>query len=462
MKSIILVPSYNRAQLLKRFLKSYVDTETTTPCLILVDHNDPKKDEYQSLEYPQGCTLVMTEGRTMGAKCREVATQFMHLDAVCLLNDDHILRTNKWDAICFSQINTHNIIATNDNYMAPRKLAGATVYSCKILRTLNWPIFPPWLEHLYIDDLYEMITSRAQCATVLMNVLVEHDHAFKHGKEDETHIEVYGPEFKHGKPGGLWVKDKENFERWLNTDANADCEKVVALQPKQGVMIATPSHDGNCALGYALGLSDFAISLAQQNVYFEMARVVGSSLVPHARNSLVDMFLKSKCQKLLFVDSDQSFDRSAGWALLNSPRRIIAGVTPHKRFPLNLNFEPLDKDQAFFKDLTNKSWEEFQTFTRNRADKLGEIEVNRSGTGFIMVDRSVFELMAEHVDEYLAFDFNLDVKHKEYFKFGINSHRRYSGEDWHFCELAKKLGIPIYINTRCVVAHQGTFNFQAG
>jgi len=284
-----------------------------------------------------------------------------------------------------------------------------------------------------------------------MDVCVEHQHFLNGAEMDETYKQVNTFERQQ--------KAAQAFQQWLQTRSSADLAKIVKIQPKQGLMIATPSHDGLCRIEYALGLVDLTCFMAQQNIYFEMARVLGSSLIPHARNSLVDMFLNSKCQRLLFVDADQGWDKVAALRLFQSNRRIVAGITPHKRFPINLNFEPLDEDRKYFQSITNKSWPELYRFAQARGDQAGEIQVKKAGTGFMMIDRSVFELMASIVDEYSAFDDRPEAKHKEFFKMGAHG-GIFRGEDWLFCEYAKQLNIPIYINTNSLVSHSGQFTFH--
>lgn len=464
MKAIILLPSYNRAEKLKNFLKSYKETETATKCMVLVDKNDPQKDEYLKIEYPTGVALTFTEERSMAGKVKSVWDQIINLDAVCILNDDHVCETPQWDQKCLSKITGTNVLGTNDKWVAPQRLCGATWWSGKVLRTIGY-IFPPGIEHLFVDSVWEMLTAKANCANILMDVVVRHDHTFKdiNNEKDETHNSIYKEGWNDAAVEGTpaW-----HFRKWQETSFEKDAQKLLDIQPKQGLMIATPSHDGNCSIGYALGLADMAIFFAQHNIYFEMARVVGSSLIPHARNSLVDMFLKSRCQRLLFVDADQGFDKNAVLHLFQSNKRIIAGITPHKRFPINFNFEPLPDDAHFFKESTNKGPEEFIAYAQKKADPKGEIEVNRAGTGFIMIDRSVFEFMKEHVEQYEPFDNKVDVVHKEFFKFGIDKvngeSKRYLGEDWFFTKLAKELKIPIFINANSIVTHSGSYTFDAG
>lgn len=469
MKGCWLLPTLNRPNLLKEFIKAYKDTESSTEVWVLVDEKDPSFEAYREIELPSKFTFINTlDAVTMGDKVRFVWQSVNSFDWVGILNDDHRPRTNKWDQAVISQVQGHNVVFTNDNYVnaqGPSRIAGAICFSGKWLRALGY-MFLPGQHHLYSDDLWQALCQRPQCAFYLHDVIVEHDHAYKNkALQDDTFFKINGekgldPHTKLGE-GGFWPGDSEVFRKWLESGrAEKDMQKIMDIQPKTGVMIATPSHDNLVLFEYALGLSDFQLALRQQNIHIEVARVVGSSLIPHARNSLVDMFLKSKCQKLLFIDADQGFDANTLWPLFTSPRRIIAGITPHKRYPINLNFEPLPEDAKYFQSLVNKSYEEFQKYAAEKADKNGEIEVNRAGTGIMCIDRSVFEILSKDVEEYLAFDNNDEVKHKDFFKMGISPTERYKGEDWHFCELAKKHSIPIYIQARSVAIHAGLHMFR--
>jgi hypothetical protein len=470
LRAVVLLPSLSRPNDVKRFFRSYVETKSEVPVWVIVDDQDPDLENYEKIILPKGSELKITKDRTMGDKCRELWVQYKDMDAVFILNDDHVLETESWDKKVLSHIDGTNVVATNDGWTAPHRLAGAICFSGKVLRELGY-LFLPGQHHLYSDDLWQNIYGRANATRILMDVMVRHKHVYKgEAPKDKTYEDINGPlglvQTEHGNQGvgGMWPNDKRVFEEWLKGKAEEDVQKVINLQPKQGVMIATPSHDGNVAMSYALGLTDTATAFMQNGIYFELARVVGSSLIPHARNSLVDMFLRSRCQKLLMIDADQGFDRNAVLHLFHSQRMIVAGITPHKRFPINLNFKALPQDEPFFQSQTNKGLEEFKNFAQKRADQQGCIEVDRVGTGIIMIDRRVFELMKDHIDYYEPFD-DKPAKHGEYFKMGGSGKpgevRRYYGEDWFFTELAKKLNIPIHINANVIVSHQGTYVFTA-
>lgn len=463
---VILLPTLNRIELLKRFIKSYIECEWKMPLWILIDQGDfiSKQQAYQEIKLPPQMKIIETSGITMGAKFRELWDQYKDMDYVGVLNDDHIICTKHGDATMLASLREHMILGCNDGptpdkpWMAPRKLAGLTLIAGKVIRALGY-LMLPGLHQLYPDDVWETIGGQAGAIQILMNVCVHHDHVFAGRTKDAGFDKVY-PE-GWNDPTHVNGGETRVFNEWKAKQMASDLQKLVNLQPKQGLQIATPSHDGNVAFGYAMGLTDLALFFNQNNIYFEMARVVGSSLIPHARNSLVDMFLKSKCQRMLFVDSDQEWSKEAALMLFQSNRRIIAGVTPHKRFPINLNFDPLEKHRHFFKDHSNKSSQEYVEYAKANANAKGEVEVAKAGFGFIMIDRSVFELMKPHVEEYQAFDNNTEVKHNEFFAMGATE-GKYHGEDWSFCALAKKLNIPMFINVNCVVGHKGSMVFQVG
>lgn len=456
-----ILPSLNRPHLLKEFFEAYKKSKGSTPGLVLIDKGDfiANQQKYQELELPEGWSIQETNGVTMGDKVRETWDQIKDLDWVGILNDDHKPITEEWDKKIVGQINGFNVIGTNDGpspdkpWQCTTKLAGGICYSGKILRAVGY-MFPEGIHHLYHDDVWGLLVSKAGCGQVLMDVCVHHDHAYKdETKKDSTFEKINSEE--------SWKNSKGAYDKWLREHAAADLQKIIGILPKMGVMIATPSHDANCSLDFGVGLMDGATAMNGANVYFEFARVDGSSLVPHARNSLVSMFLKSKCQRLLFIDSDQGFNRNHIFALLQTNRKIVAGVVLHKRFPHNLNFEPLKEDEKYFQSQCNKHETEMFKMVEDKKEHV--FEVNRAGTGFMMIDRSVFDILAEDpkILRYKAFDDNDDVYHHEFFKMGAEKEGgRYHGEDWYFCEAAQRNNIPVHVNSHVCIPHKGSFTWR--
>lgn len=461
MRAAIFLPTLNRVALVKNFIQSYNKTKTKIPLWIVTDHTDPSLNEYTKLELPDGAKLIITHAVSMGDKARELWPELKALDALVILNDDHECVTENWDDKVLSKITGTNVVCTNDGYVAPNRICGAICFSGKVLRTLDY-LFLPGMHHLFSDDVWNVLFAQAGCCQILMDVMVKHNHAYQdQSRIDDTYVKVNGPKgLINGQGvGGFWPNDKKVFEEWMKDGMGKDLKKIVSLQPKTGLFLAVPSQHGDVAIDWSTGLLGLGTFFQQHGVYFELGRVTGSSLLPHARNNLVEMFLESRCQKLLFIDSDQGWTREAALALFQSNKKIVAGVVPHKRWPINLNFEPLADDMKYFKSPTNKAPEEFWTYAKEKASVNGEIEVARVGTGIVCIDRSVFDILKEDMDIYYPFDFNTDVEHREWFKMGVGDNKHYNGEDWWFCQAVKKQGIPLFINANSLCTHKGAYTW---
>ena len=91
-------------------------------------------------------------------------------------------------------------------------------------------------------------------------------------------------------------------------------------------------------------------------------------------------------------------------------------------------------------------------------------EVTKTGTGFMLIKRAVFEKMKGHPsvkpfinDIGLPAELNKDMK--TYFDTGVRENRYYS-EDWAFCENWRDLGGKIWVDKRVLLRHVGTYVFD--
>lgn len=202
---MILLPTLNRIVKLKAFMKSAVAAETTTPGLVLIDRQDflDKQKEYTQLEaeyFPRDWKIKITDARGMGAKVREVWPLVRECAVVGILNDDHVIVTKHWDTKLIGQLNGKNFISCNDNYCAPFRAAGATIWSMPLLECVGWPMFPPQIEHLGVDDCWELLGRATGCWTVDMAVTIEHHHVLTGSQNDDTHKMTYGSAQWEGSP----------------------------------------------------------------------------------------------------------------------------------------------------------------------------------------------------------------------------------------------------------------------
>lgn len=243
-----LIPTRRRVSKLREFCNSAVKAETTTPALIIIDAKDYKDNQhdYMNLEmyhFPTGAgwKIHVSEAEGMGPKIREVWPQIQDRAWVGVLNDDHVIVTKHWDKRLVNQLTGRNFITCNDKWQAPNRAAGATVFSMPLLEAFGFPMFPPQIDHLGIDDVFETIGRNTGCWEVDMSVTVEHHHAFKSPETgmDETHRKVYGTSpWQNPQTGELNPEAKSSREalaEWLKTDAPGVIERVRKLRSREGI-----------------------------------------------------------------------------------------------------------------------------------------------------------------------------------------------------------------------------------
>lgn len=210
---ITLVPSRNRPELLKRFLQSAIEANTTTDGLILIDEEDYNEAKYGGIACPENFKIEITKAKTMGDKVREVWPKIQDYKSVCLLNDDHFVITKCWDVRVQEKLTGYNFVSTNDNWRSPQKASGATVWSMDLLKAVDWPIYPPGMIHLFIDDLWEYFGQMTGCWNVDHSVTIEHHHPLT-GKTpaDRTFIDTYGTNVPQDFPkGATWQNDQKVY-----------------------------------------------------------------------------------------------------------------------------------------------------------------------------------------------------------------------------------------------------------
>lgn len=177
-----------------------------------------------------------------------------------------------------------------------------------------------------------------------------------------------------------------------------------------------------------------------------MSNLAGDSAVGRARNMITRKFLDSDCDKLLFIDSDLTFSAQHVERLFNHNLDIVAGLYPKKQQgPVQWVINTLDTPGEVL------------------PDKL--YEVKYVGTGFLMIDRSVFEKMVKGFGSEIAYISDADHKTVEwdFWHMGVyeypDGYRRWLSEDWWFCQMARDLGIKIWADGHVILKHTGMVQY---
>lgn len=105
------------------------------------------------------------------------------------------------------------------------------------------------------------------------------------------------------------------------------------------VYIATPCLTGEPWAGYLKSVIETFMLLTNKGYRVEHDMMNGCSLIPLARNLMLQSFRDCGAKTLLFIDADLSWPAEAALRLVESPHDVIAGAYPVKdddiRFPAN-------------------------------------------------------------------------------------------------------------------------------
>lgn len=244
---------------------------------------------------------------------------------------------------------------------------------------------------------------------------------------------------------------------------------------KKKLFVATPMYGGQCTGLYTHAISILAMECVKYGIDIKFFFIYNESLIQRARNYCVDQFLRSDSTHLLFIDADIGFNFKDAFTLLSmcdeNTHPIIAGTYPKK----SISWEKVKMavDKGYGKDNPF----ELENFTADMVFNPAEnctsfridqpLKVKETGTGFMMIDRSVFEKYAKAYPEKQYkpdtartehFDGSRDIV--AYFDCEIDPvSRRYLSEDYLFCHNAAKIGIDTYICPWMKMGHVGSYTF---
>lgn len=188
----------------------------------------------------------------------------------------------------------------------------------------------------------------------------------------------------------------------------------------------------------AWGMSMFMLGLS--NVlrgHDVVAQAISYPYPAGAMNIASNDFLETDCQKMLIIDTDESFDPRHVGHLLEHEVGIVAGLYPKKRPGLEWVCEPIDQNVNPLENTGDSSL----------------IEVARVARGFMLIDRSVFDRMRLYSDSYT--DHETGKRCFEFWKTLPGGH----SEDFHFCDMWRSIGGSVYIDKRVRVYHHGPIRF---
>ena len=210
------------------------------------------------------------------------------------------------------------------------------------------------------------------------------------------------------------------------------------------VHIAMPCYGGMLTESTFMSFIKWANTARQLGIDWTLETMTNESLISRARNTLTAKFLSSpESTHLFFVDADIGWEPWHLLVMLNRDVDVIGGLYPMKSLPV--------------KWCVNG-------FEGAKEGPDGLQEVTKTGTGFLLMKRHVFEKLNAHpavkpFNSDIGLPPELNVHMKTYFDTAVRENRYYS-EDWTFCENWRDLGGEIWVDKRVLLRHTGTYVFD--
>jgi hypothetical protein len=211
------------------------------------------------------------------------------------------------------------------------------------------------------------------------------------------------------------------------------------------VHICMPCYGGQLTEQTFMSFIKWANLCRQLNIDWTVETMTNESLISRARNTLAAKFLHTKeSTHLMFIDADIGWEPWHLLVLLDAQKDVIGGLYPMKSLPVKWCVNGIP----------------------GQVEEPGSnlVEVTKTGTGFLLIKRDVFEKLNAHpatkpFNNDIGLPVELNPYMKTYFDTAVRENRYYS-EDWTFCENWRDLGNQVYVDKRILLRHVGTYTFD--
>ena len=225
----------------------------------------------------------------------------------------------------------------------------------------------------------------------------------------------------------------------MNIQVNLDYLKTTRVH------MCMPCYGGQLTESTFMSYIKWANTARQLGLDWTVETMTNESLISRARNTLVAKFLHTKeSTHLMFIDADIGWEPWHLLVMLDAQKDVIGGLYPMKSLPIKwcVNGIPGQPEPGPDQHL---------------------IEVSKTGTGFMLIKRDVFEKLDAHpatkpFKNDIGLDPALDPYMKTYFDTAVREGRYYS-EDWTFCENWRDIGGQVWVDKRVLLRHTGTYTF---
>ena len=167
----------------------------------------------------------------------------------------------------------------------------------------------------------------------------------------------------------------------------------------KSLFIATPAGGGKVNIEYCQSLIGLVQTCNDMGVSYVLSHITNESCVPRARNVQIAKFLSMNFSHLIFIDSDIQFEPNDVMKMLFVDKDILVGAYPLKQLPVKYVVCTKDENLPLVDGYFH--------------------ELERAGTGFMMIKREVLLKMMEAYPD-LKYDAEPEI---------MNAHGIFTEED---------------------------------
>jgi hypothetical protein len=191
----------------RRFIKSWVTTQASTPVYVRLDDNDPYLDELKKLPWPNEFQIQVGPRHGISRAMNEMYEKFPNEPWYGFLADDLHPVTPKWDCLLVEAAGKFDISYPNDG----AKNTALPTHPCvggDLVRAIGWFGFPPCY-HYFVDTVWQYLGEHLHNIHRLDSVIVEHLH-YSFGKSEKDQV--------YQESGEKISQDKKAYRAWCKLE----------------------------------------------------------------------------------------------------------------------------------------------------------------------------------------------------------------------------------------------------
>jgi hypothetical protein len=236
---LYIVPSRGRPANVNTLINAFRDTRSVTHLHIALDDDDPEIDGYMQVLSRQNikhtdwlaCSVFKRRSEVDGMvftlnrayeHVRERNSEI--LDAVGFMGDDHLPRTNAWDAKLLDEVAKGHLVVYGNDLLQGQNLPTAVLLDGRVPQALGY-MCPHTLHHLYVDNVWKLWGTRTKKMRYRDDVIIEHMHPVIYkSATDERYIAVNNTE--------MYAHDEKAYHEYMMNNLDYDLAKLTTLEPR--------------------------------------------------------------------------------------------------------------------------------------------------------------------------------------------------------------------------------------